>query len=125
MGTTNAAPLRAIGSTARNLLFGQELTVRQQLRGPTVPQHASARRCSAARQARGAGTNKPGARPNERLPTGCGALIRRALRQPGVVQVTRRHLMPQGSRMGRTLSMAFDWGGSLQVLCGDLDVADA
>lgn len=53
------------------------------------------------------------------------AYFRRALRQPGVVQVTRPYLTLQGGRMCRTLSVAFEWAGSLQVLCADLEVADA
>lgn len=51
------------------------------------------------------------------------AYFRRALRQPGVVQVTRPYLTLQGGRMCRTLSLAFQQGDRLQVLCADLEVA--
>lgn len=50
--------------------------------------------------------------------------FRRAVRQPRVVQVTRPYLTLQGGRMCRTLSMAFEAGGQLRVLCADLDVPD-
>lgn len=50
--------------------------------------------------------------------------FRRAVRQPGVVQVTRPYLTLQGGRMCRTLSVAFELQGQLRVLCADLDVVD-
>ncbi len=49
--------------------------------------------------------------------------FRRALDEPGVVQMTRPYLSLHGARMCITLSVALRVGGRLQVLCADIDWA--
>jgi EAL domain-containing protein (putative c-di-GMP-specific phosphodiesterase class I) len=47
--------------------------------------------------------------------------FRRALDEPGVVQMTRPYLSLYGARMCVTLSVALPVAGRLQVLCADID----
>ena len=47
--------------------------------------------------------------------------FRRALDEPGVVQMTRPYLSLHGPRMCVTLSVAVPVAGRLQVLCVDID----
>jgi EAL domain-containing protein (putative c-di-GMP-specific phosphodiesterase class I) len=49
--------------------------------------------------------------------------FRRALDEPGVVQMTRPYLSLYGARMCITLSIALPVAGRLQVLCADIDWA--
>jgi len=49
--------------------------------------------------------------------------FRRAIEEPGKVQITRPYLSPAGPKLCVTLSFALTLNGSYHVLCADLDFA--
>jgi hypothetical protein len=49
--------------------------------------------------------------------------FRRAIEEPGKVQITRPYLSPAGPKLCVTLSYALTLNGSYHVLCADLDFA--